>query len=62
MDASRLVGGAACASAVWFTGLGFGARLLAPVFGPADRVAQVVDTLVGLDDDYARRAAGSGRR
>ena len=41
------VGGAACASAVWFTGLGFGARLLAPVFArPA--AWRRLDTLVGL--------------
>jgi L-lysine exporter family protein LysE/ArgO len=41
------VGGAACASAAWFTGLGFGARLLAPVFArpPAWRV---LDALVGV--------------
>jgi L-lysine exporter family protein LysE/ArgO len=41
------VGGAACASAVWFTSLGFGARLLAPVFArPA--AWKRLDTLVGL--------------
>ena len=41
------VGGAACASAVWFTSLGFGARLLAPVFArPA--AWRWLDTLVGL--------------
>jgi L-lysine exporter family protein LysE/ArgO len=41
------VGGAACASAVWFTSLGFGARLLAPVFArPA--AWRKLDTLVGL--------------
>ena len=41
------VGGAACASVVWFTGLGFGARLLAPVFArPA--AWRKLDTLVGL--------------
>jgi L-lysine exporter family protein LysE/ArgO len=41
------IGGAACASAVWFTGLGFGARLLAPVFArPA--AWQKLDSLVGL--------------
>jgi L-lysine exporter family protein LysE/ArgO len=41
------VGGAACASFVWFTGLGFGARLLAPVFArPA--AWRRLDTLVGL--------------
>jgi len=41
------VGGAACASGVWFTTLGFGARLLAPIFAKA-RAWQVLDTLVGL--------------
>lgn len=41
------VGGAACASGVWFTTLGFGARLLAPVFA-RPRSWQVLDTLVGL--------------
>jgi L-lysine exporter family protein LysE/ArgO len=41
------VGGAACASFVWFTGLGFGARLLAPVFArPA--AWRRLDMLVGL--------------
>jgi L-lysine exporter family protein LysE/ArgO len=41
------VGGAACASALWFTGLGFGARLLAPVFArPA--AWRRLDTLIGL--------------
>ena len=41
------VGGAACASGVWFTTLGFGARLLAPIF--ARPIAwRVLDTLVGL--------------
>jgi L-lysine exporter family protein LysE/ArgO len=41
------VGGAACASGVWFTSLGFGARLLAPIFA-RPRAWQVLDTLVGL--------------
>jgi L-lysine exporter family protein LysE/ArgO len=41
------VGGAACASGVWFTSLGFGARLLAPIFARA-RAWQVLDTVVGL--------------
>jgi L-lysine exporter family protein LysE/ArgO len=41
------VGGAACASGVWFTTLGFGARLLAPIFARA-RAWQVLDTVVGL--------------
>lgn len=41
------VGGAACASAVWFTGLGFGARLLAPVFA-RPTAWRKLDTLVGV--------------
>jgi len=41
------VGGAACASGVWLTTLGFGARLLAPIFA-RPRAWQVLDTLVGL--------------
>jgi len=41
------VGGAACASGAWFTTLGFGARLLAPMFA-RPRAWQVLDTLVGL--------------
>jgi len=41
------VGGAACASGVWFTTLGFGARLLGPIFA-RPRAWQVLDTLVGL--------------
>jgi L-lysine exporter family protein LysE/ArgO len=41
------VGGAACASAMWFTGLGFGARALAPVFA-RPKAWQRLDTLVGL--------------
>jgi L-lysine exporter family protein LysE/ArgO len=41
------VGGAACASAVWFTGLGFGARLLAPVFA-RPTAWRKLDILVGL--------------
>jgi L-lysine exporter family protein LysE/ArgO len=41
------IGGAACASGVWFTTLGFGARLLAPIFA-RPRAWQVLDTLVGL--------------
>jgi L-lysine exporter family protein LysE/ArgO len=41
------VGGAACASGVWFTTLGFGARLLAPVFA-RPQAWRVLDTLVGL--------------
>jgi L-lysine exporter family protein LysE/ArgO len=41
------VGGAACASAVWFTGLGFGARLLAPVFA-RPLAWRILDTVVAL--------------
>jgi len=41
------VGGAALASGAWFTALGFGARLLAPVFS-RPRAWQVLDALVGL--------------
>jgi L-lysine exporter family protein LysE/ArgO len=41
------VGGAACASGVWFTTLGFGARLLAPVFA-RPQSWRVLDTIVGL--------------
>lgn len=41
------VGGAACASGMWFTTLGFGARLLAPIFA-RPRAWQVLDTVVGL--------------
>jgi L-lysine exporter family protein LysE/ArgO len=40
------VGGAALASAAWFTSLGFGARLLAPLFS-RPRAWQVLDVLVG---------------
>jgi L-lysine exporter family protein LysE/ArgO len=45
---SRLwfVGGAALASGAWFTTLGFGARLLAPLFS-RPRAWQVLDVLVG---------------
>jgi L-lysine exporter family protein LysE/ArgO len=45
---SRLwfVGGAALASGVWFAALGFGARLLAPLFS-RPRAWQVLDVLVG---------------
>jgi L-lysine exporter family protein LysE/ArgO len=39
--------GAALASAVWFTSLGHGARLLAPVFA-RPRAWQVLDALIGL--------------
>jgi L-lysine exporter family protein LysE/ArgO len=41
------VGGAACASGLWFTTLGFGARLLAPIFA-RPQAWRVLDTLVGL--------------
>ncbi len=46
---ARLVftAGAACASAVWFSGLGYGARLLAPWFAKP-RAWQVLDVLIGL--------------
>jgi L-lysine exporter family protein LysE/ArgO len=40
------VGGAALASGAWFTTLGFGARLLAPLFS-RPRAWQVLDVLVG---------------
>jgi len=45
---SRLwfVGGAALASGAWFTTLGFGARLLAPLFS-RPRAWQILDVLVG---------------
>lgn len=41
------VGGAAAASGAWFITLGFGARLLRPVFR-TPRAWQVLDTLVGV--------------
>jgi L-lysine exporter family protein LysE/ArgO len=41
------IGGAAFASVSWFSALGFGARLLAPVF-QRPRAWQVLDVLVGL--------------
>ena len=41
------VGGAAAASGAWFTSLGFGARLLRPVFR-TPRAWRVLDTVVGL--------------
>jgi L-lysine exporter family protein LysE/ArgO len=40
------VAGATTASALWFTSLGFGARLLAPVFA-RPRAWQVLDALIG---------------
>lgn len=47
--ASRVwfIGGAALASVSWFSALGFGARLLAPLFA-RPRAWQVLDMLVGL--------------
>jgi L-lysine exporter family protein LysE/ArgO len=46
---SRLwfVGGAALASGAWFTALGFGARLLTPLFS-RPRAWQVLDVLIGV--------------
>jgi L-lysine exporter family protein LysE/ArgO len=41
------VGGAAAASSLWFAALGFGARLLAPLFAHP-RAWRVLDTLIGL--------------
>ncbi len=41
------VGGAAAASGAWFTSLGFGARLLRPVFRTA-RAWRVLDSIVGV--------------
>ena len=41
------VGGAAAASGAWFSTLGFGARLLRPVFR-TPRAWQVLDTVIGL--------------
>ncbi len=41
------VGGAAVASGAWFSTLGFGARLLAPLFARA-RAWQVLDVVVGI--------------
>ncbi len=41
------VGGAAAASGAWFTTLGFGARLLRPVFR-TPRAWQVLDTVIGV--------------
>jgi L-lysine exporter family protein LysE/ArgO len=40
------VGGAAAASGVWFTSLGYGARLLAPLFAKP-RAWRVLDSMVG---------------
>jgi L-lysine exporter family protein LysE/ArgO len=49
MGAAKLwfVLGASLASAAWFTSLGFGARLLAPLFAKP-RAWQVLDVLIGL--------------
>ncbi len=41
------VGGAAAASGVWFTSLGYGARLLAPLFA-RPRSWRILDSLVGV--------------
>ena len=41
------VGGAAAASGAWFSTLGFGARLLRPVFR-TPRAWQVLDTIIGV--------------
>ncbi len=41
------VGGAAAASGMWFTSLGFGARLLAPLFA-RPQAWRVLDTLIGV--------------
>jgi L-lysine exporter family protein LysE/ArgO len=41
------LGGAALASVSWFSALGFGARLLAPLFAK-QRAWQVLDIIVGL--------------
>jgi len=41
------IAGAACASGVWFTALGFGARLLTPLFA-RPRAWQVMDALIGV--------------
>ena len=41
------VGGAAAASGAWFSTLGFGARLLRPLFRTA-RAWQVLDTIIGV--------------
>jgi L-lysine exporter family protein LysE/ArgO len=41
------VAGAACASALWFTALGYGARWLAPWFAKP-RAWQILDALIGL--------------
>ena len=46
-DASFNLAGAACASGMWFTTLGFGARILAPIFA-RPRAWQVLDSVVGL--------------
>jgi L-lysine exporter family protein LysE/ArgO len=41
------IAGAACASGVWFAALGFGARLLAPLFA-RPRAWQALDALIGM--------------
>ena len=44
---AAFVGGCVAASALWFSGLGYGARRLAPLFA-RPRAWQVLDALVGL--------------
>jgi L-lysine exporter family protein LysE/ArgO len=41
------IGGAAAASSVWFASLGYGARLLAPLFA-RPRAWRVLDSMVGV--------------
>jgi L-lysine exporter family protein LysE/ArgO len=41
------VGGAAVASGAWFSTLGFGARLLRPIFR-TPRAWQVLDSIIGV--------------
>jgi L-lysine exporter family protein LysE/ArgO len=58
------VGGAAAASGIWFTSLGYGARLLAPLFA-RPRAWRVLDSLIGLTmlalgGMLLRRALGHG--
>ena len=47
LTAVLTLGGAALASVSWFSALGFGARLLAPLFA-RQRAWQVLDIVVGL--------------
>ena len=54
--------GAALASLVWFYGLGYGARLLAPLFA-RDAAWRVLDVAIGIVDVGDRRpSAGRGLR